>query len=1411
MLQHMPRVTVGDEDTVGGSTMLEIKGWLWKKNQRLGWVKRYVVLNTQWLAYYEKPEHEFPLGFLNSQDILLVQPSQKNATRRFDVVTDAHVYQLLAATPKILKKWMDTMEKIILHSKNVKTEVKKNVRSRGTPKFIKEFWHATPGEQESKNLMKLHFSHSLCALSEKCFKAVKSNKKLFQKLLLHCSDDRRLLSLLLDILLSKAPEIDTKAMEISRQSRSERSRKISATSKTELTDRDRSSTITRPRRFKSTSIRRVPRSNVLVTHRRSVSMEMSPDAADTKGYNEGKMSPRASAHGWKSPRSWTKPRGHSRSSSYTDLFRLSDAEEAEAKSPQGKPFRIVLGGMEDKLTAPIQKFTLGEQKILYTWLIDPAGESIESILPGLEAKSALVRGLCLRIIFLVISQMKFKGVTNNNKKLAREFARIIARNGDRKSREEGQTLPIKVLLEDHATLSTMLLNQTFDWNDMKDISSYFHPSSTIVSNSSIWLAMFSNMNGSHIYPRLKYLKDVMYFLINRKQNSDTLLKIDKWQAWLLPLLFDIPATEKQDSSHTILGRVRTYALGILTVVHWQAANEPGRDGLLEFARQLRTSLTLMNATCSQHSCELSCQMLLALIARFHSDRKHLVVRSTQNTDKNYLNAVKETVLHKWQCLLHLVRTILMFVLMAPPSSFNIEVSVSDKVNKAINDQKRRSSTRTKSHSALRASPKKSKPQIEDNSPATSELSFIEEHLKFLMSPRDWKKARERRIPIDRIMLHTFQVNLHFQSEQHGLTKSWSELTASSIDLKSQMIHDHSASLNMSAEAILDVYANRLNEIKNADGFHGCGEGKLPSKKKGGRPIDLEYYGIGWKKNLPMYIDLLTRLQSLIYTLKENANENHLKSTAIKRVMDQVIAHGVFVSDAIVFLRLSHNLWRLLKHKKMKSLVRNFCRAPDTHMRRKTFHNSQKEKTKEDLEASKLLEKVFEEEKKSSSTYEILLLGPGQSGKSTIFKQLVHLHGEGFSENERHKLRPTAYVNIIGALRNLIFHAERAANREDESVNFTDVEVIKQVMNAMKGEDAKSTVGKLKKYVEGIQEIEKLEEKYRNVLVRAAKKKEELPKAIEYRKKLDKMNIDIKESMELAKKHIDQFFKQFLIPKSFENAVAEIESQSLSENQIVMNPQLHKAITELWDCKAIQAIYRHRTGFRIQQVDDSCQYFLKQLPRILPDARLTGQYYMDNYLPSLDDVLNMRKRTKGVVQGTFAVQTSSGAQTFKVVDVAGQRGARRRWIPLFNQCDAILFVVSLAGYNRYLVEQSSTFRLTEAINVFNDTISQASLRNTPFIVFLNKIDLFEIELETIPLTKCFPQYQRNEDFAKGSLEDVREAVRFVRNQFMKNVTDTHKNDFYFHTTCATDTNQVEKIFSSVTDIIINRGLAAAGLI
>ncbi len=71
-------------------------------------------------------------------------------------------------------------------------------------------------------------------------------------------------------------------------------------------------------------------------------------------------------------------------------------------------------------------------------------------------------------------------------------------------------------------------------------------------------------------------------------------------------------------------------------------------------------------------------------------------------------------------------------------------------------------------------------------------------------------------------------------------------------------------------------------------------------------------------------------------------------------------------------------------------------------------------------ASKALErKINLEAKQDESKVKLLLLGAGESGKSTIFKQMKIIYGKQYTDSERRDQIPTIFLNIIQSIKLLV--------------------------------------------------------------------------------------------------------------------------------------------------------------------------------------------------------------------------------------------------------------------------------------------------------------------------------------------------------------------------------------------------------
>ncbi|KAI8373778.1 guanine nucleotide binding protein, alpha subunit [Blakeslea trispora] len=70
--------------------------------------------------------------------------------------------------------------------------------------------------------------------------------------------------------------------------------------------------------------------------------------------------------------------------------------------------------------------------------------------------------------------------------------------------------------------------------------------------------------------------------------------------------------------------------------------------------------------------------------------------------------------------------------------------------------------------------------------------------------------------------------------------------------------------------------------------------------------------------------------------------------------------------------------------------------------------------------SKAIDKQIKiERKKASKEIKILLLGAGDSGKSTVIKQMRLIHASGFSKIERENFRAMIFTNLLGSMQALL--------------------------------------------------------------------------------------------------------------------------------------------------------------------------------------------------------------------------------------------------------------------------------------------------------------------------------------------------------------------------------------------------------
>uniref|UniRef100_A0A8C6CHA0 Guanine nucleotide-binding protein subunit alpha n=1 Tax=Moschus moschiferus TaxID=68415 RepID=A0A8C6CHA0_MOSMO len=350
----------------------------------------------------------------------------------------------------------------------------------------------------------------------------------------------------------------------------------------------------------------------------------------------------------------------------------------------------------------------------------------------------------------------------------------------------------------------------------------------------------------------------------------------------------------------------------------------------------------------------------------------------------------------------------------------------------------------------------------------------------------------------------------------------------------------------------------------------------------------------------------------------------------------------------------------------------------------------------DQEINKIL---LEQKKRDRGELKLLLLGPGESGKSTFIKQMRIIHGAGYSEEDRKNFRPLVYQNIFISMRTMIEAMER---------------------------------------------------------------------------------LQIPFSWPESKHHASVIMSQdpYKVTK-FEKRYAV-------------------AMQWLWEDAGIRACYERRREFHLL---DSAVYYLSNLDRITEEG----------YIPTSQDVLRSRMPTTGINEYCFSVQKTN----LRIVDVGGQKSERKKWIHCFENVIALIYLASLSEYDQCLEENSQENRMKESLALFGTILELPWFKSTSVILFLNKTDILEEKIPTSHLATYFPSFP-------GPTQDAEAAKKFILDMYTRMYAGCvdgadggrkgpRSRRLFSHYTCATDTQNIRKVFKDVRDSVLARYLDEINLL
>ncbi|RXG58974.1 Guanine nucleotide-binding protein subunit alpha-13, partial [Armadillidium vulgare] len=211
-----------------------------------------------------------------------------------------------------------------------------------------------------------------------------------------------------------------------------------------------------------------------------------------------------------------------------------------------------------------------------------------------------------------------------------------------------------------------------------------------------------------------------------------------------------------------------------------------------------------------------------------------------------------------------------------------------------------------------------------------------------------------------------------------------------------------------------------------------------------------------------------------------------------------------------------------------------------------------------------------------------------------------------------------------------------------------------------------------------------------------------------------------------------------------------------------------SVKELWKDPGIKEAYRRRSEFQL------------------------------DYVPTDRDILHARKATKTITEFTIPINNVP----FLFVDVGGQRTQRQKWFQCFESVTSIIFLASSSEFDQKLLEDRTTNRLEESLNIFSTIANNRSFRDVSIILFLNKTDLLiqKVRARQSNIAHYFT------DFV-GNPHDERDVQQFILQKFVeqRRQETSARRPLFHHFTTAVDTENIKVVFNSVKDTILQKNL------
>jgi len=121
-----------------------------------------------------------------------------------------------------------------------------------------------------------------------------------------------------------------------------------------------------------------------------------------------------------------------------------------------------------------------------------------------------------------------------------------------------------------------------------------------------------------------------------------------------------------------------------------------------------------------------------------------------------------------------------------------------------------------------------------------------------------------------------------------------------------------------------------------------------------------------------------------------------------------------------------------------------------------------------------------------------------------------------------------------------------------------------------------------------------------------------------------------------------------------------------------------------------------------------------------------------------------------------------------------------------------YLAALDEYDKTLEEDRRTNRMLESLNLYEQLSGLKWFTDTPFLLFLNKCDLFEKKLKTKPLHQYFA------DISETDGASYEAGIEYVQKKYEEAFNGSV---MYPYVTCALDTENCKRVFAAIKDNVL----------